>query len=266
MLLDGSGTISFDVISWLGEQSVALARITNMGNVSVVANASGYAANQSKIDWQRETFACSIRRMAFVQKLIQQKLKNSLSTLEHFLPDHRYKDDAIARAERGLEELKAPLQNVQQVRTIEAECASTYFRAWRNLKIQWKENSRYPIPDHWHSYRARTSIHEAKPKNQRATDPINAMLNYGYAVRTTKLQIEAIGMGYDPTLGIMHHGRREKSAYIFDLLEPEHPKVDAAILSFMKDRPFSGADFIIGTDGTCKLSPQLARVVALITA
>jgi CRISP-associated protein Cas1 len=93
------------------------------------------------------------------------------------------------------------------------------------------------------------------------------MLNYAYAVKLAQMQIQAIADGYDPTIGIMHHGRRGKPAFIFDLIEPERPKVDAAVLTFVQSRPFAADDFILRSDGGCRLSPQLARVVAgLISA
>lgn len=62
----------------------------------------------------------------------------------------------------------------------------------------------------------------------------------------------------------MHHLRTDFPAYAYDMIEPERPKVDATILAFAQSRKFSGAEFILGKDGVCRLSPQLARVVAAI--
>lgn len=262
MLLDGSGSLSFDVLSWLAEQSVALARIKSSGDVAIVASGSGFASDQAKIDWQRETFACPKQRMAFAQRLIRDKLTNSLKTLACHLPQHRDTETAIARTERGIVELGQSLDDMQQVRAIEGECASLYFRAWRNLRLQWKTSKRYPVPESWLAYRGRSSVRECKPENRRATDPINAMLNYGYAVMHSKLQIKAIADGYSPLLGIMHRQKRTSASYILDMLEPERPRVDAGILDFVQSSTFTGADFIPRKDGACRLSPQLARVVA----
>src|ERR1700723_2735832 len=41
ILLDGSGTISFDVLSWLAEQKVSFIRIDWKGEIVCVAGASG---------------------------------------------------------------------------------------------------------------------------------------------------------------------------------------------------------------------------------
>ena len=85
------------------------------------------------------------------------------------------------------------------------------------------------------------------------------MLNYAYAVLHSQMQIEAIGEGYDPRLGIMHESCPEARALIFDLVEPRRPIVDAAVLRFASAELFSGADFVIRDDGVCRLAPQLAR-------
>jgi CRISPR-associated protein Cas1 len=92
------------------------------------------------------------------------------------------------------------------------------------------------------------------------------MLNYAYAVRAAQLQIQAVADGFDPYAGIMHHSRPEFPAYVYDLIEPERPKIDAQVLTFAKGRAFSGADFVIRSDGVCRLSPQLARVVATVVS
>jgi hypothetical protein len=59
-------------------------------------------------------------------------------------------------------------------------------------------------------------------------------LNYAYAALESEIRIKAIGEGYDPTIGIMHEGSDGSSKFVFDLMEPERPKVDRAVLDFVK--------------------------------
>jgi CRISP-associated protein Cas1 len=44
-------------------------------------------------------------------------------------------------------------------------------------------------------------------------------------------------------------------------MEPERPKVDRAVLDFVKGHVFDSADFVIRTDGVCRLNPEMARMV-----
>jgi CRISP-associated protein Cas1 len=43
--------------------------------------------------------------------------------------------------------------------------------------------------------------------------------------------------------------------------EPERPKVDRAVLDFVKGQIFDPADFVIRTDGVCRLNPEMARMM-----
>lgn len=264
MLLDGSGSISFDVLNWLGEQGVTLARIQWGGEPAVYASGAGFIGNPEKLRWQYETQANEQLRLEFGRKLICEKLHNSIGTLETQIPDSPYRERAIAKAGEALAQLQSvTLDSMNDIRAIEGESAARYFAAWTGIEMQWTAAGRYPVADDWHSYRSRSStLTGKKARNWKASHPLNAMLNYAYAVRVAQLQVQAVAEGFDPFAGIMHHSRPDFPAYAYDLIEPERPKVDAAILAFTHDRKFSSADFILRKDGVCRLSPQLARMVA----
>lgn len=264
VLLDGSGTLSFDVLSWLGEQGVALARVKWSGETAIVASGSGYASDAAKVAWQRETFANQIKRMDFALEMIIAKVQQSLITLKTHFPETEQRAESVAIIEKCLGNLNVRyVSTVQDILALEGEAAWGYFATWRELKLKWKGLSRRPLPTEWEKFASRSSVHAGKGRtNGRATHPINAMLNYAYAIKATQLHIKAIADGYDPTLGIVHHTQKYFNAFVYDLIEPERPKVDALILGFIKSRTFSPADFTMRSDGTCRLSPQLARMVA----
>jgi len=58
--------------------------------------------------------------------------------------------------------------------------------------------------------------------------------------------------------------REGSSAFVFDMMEPERPKVDRAIVEFVKAHKFHAADFVIRSDGVCRLNPEMARVVVFM--
>lgn len=268
VLLDGSGTLSFDVLSWLGEQRVALARIKWTGEIAVAGGGFGYAGDPKKVEWQRETRADNDKRLAFASDLIRRKLEASIPTLESHFAASPARDTAVAKAKVGIDRLaREAFTALSAVFAIEGECAVAYFNAWRSLALRWTGTVRNPIPADWQSFTSRSSILSGKvPKNRGASHPVNAILNYAYTVRQSQLQIDTMANGYDPTLGIMHNRHQGSNAYILDLIEPERPIVDTAILRFLQERSFNGADFVIRRDGVCRLSPQLARAVATAVA
>jgi len=54
------------------------------------------------------------------------------------------------------------------------------------------------------------------------------ILDYPYAA-SEQVQIEAVAAGYDPMLGIMHHGYQGSPALVFDLMEPCRQTVFASL-------------------------------------
>jgi CRISPR-associated protein Cas1 len=102
-------------------------------------------------------------------------------------------------------------------------------------------------------------------RNRHATHPVNAMLNYAYAVLESQVRIATVSQGLDPTIGYLHTGRLGRVALVYDLMEPLRPQVDRELLSYVHSHTFSPSDFILRDDGVCRLHPQVARRVARLS-
>jgi CRISP-associated protein Cas1 len=85
------------------------------------------------------------------------------------------------------------------------------------------------------------------------------MLNYAYGILESQVRVKTVAEGYHPRLGIMHESREGSPAFVFDIMEPERPKVDRSILEFVKSHKFRAADFVIRVDGVCRLTPAMAK-------
>ena len=158
-----------------------------------------------------------------------------------------------------------PPQTVDDLRLLEAQSAVAYFRAWHATSLLWRASARHPIPDEWRTVGPRyTRVYASGSRN--ASHPVNAILNYAYAVLQSQVQIRLVSEGYDPMLGIMHYDQDGAPAFVFDMMEPERPKVDSAVLAFLKSEALHPADFTIREDGVVRLNPELARTVSGLAA
>ena len=197
-------------------------------------------------------------------RLIRDKIMASQVALRT-LPRSYGREVALFKLDLMLEELKiTPPQSVEELLLVEARAAHTYFTCWQLLPLQWKGTGRKPIPPEWEYVGMRRSL--LGGNNRHATHPVNAMLNYAYAVLESQVRIATVAQGLDPTIGYLHTCRPGRVALVYDLMEPLRPRVDRLVLDFVRSHTFAASDFVLRADGVCRLHPQLANRVAGLSA
>lgn len=227
----------------------------------------GQAADPEKFAWQIKAREDEQEKLAFYLPIMKDKLANTLETLSSYLPDSATRDRALEKIRLYVHRLhNDPPDKLKALLGIEAQSASLYFAAWRELRIKWKASKRYPIPDEWRSFYSRQSLAVLNKggANIFATHPINAMLNYVYTVLLGQMQLKAIADGYDPMLGVIHTRKRSsygppRPGFAIDIMEPMRPVVDRVVLKLIAEETFSGADFDLQSDGVVRVNPELAR-------
>jgi CRISP-associated protein Cas1 len=158
ILLDGSGSISFDVLSWLAEQKVSFIRIDWKGDIVCVVGASGYSANPFRVKWQLESRENLELRNDFCRSIITRKTEATIITLETSIPRADKWERAMKSAYAASSRLEEnPPENTSELQTLEVNCAASYFRSWVGMPIKWRGTSRRPIPDNWRAVGPRSS-------------------------------------------------------------------------------------------------------------
>lgn len=257
IIVDASGSISFDVLSWLGEQEIPLIKINWQGDVINIANAN-YAADPKLVQAQYKSLENESGLRQF-QNLIVQKFKNSVLTLQT-LTDSPDKLAAIEFLKSEIIELsgKSVLPG-DKLLGIEGLAAALYFAAWRGIPIKWKLSRRALIPNDWHKIGGRRSA--IGKSNRNARHPVNAMLNYAYAVLHSQVKLQIISEGLDPTIGVSHSVGKYRDALVLDRMEPLRPLADGLVLGLVLKETLSPGDFTISKEGFCRLNLQLVKKI-----
>jgi len=198
--LDSDGSISLDVIKWLSQQHIPLVLLSWQGEVvSVVGDGAVYdpSLREAQLAARRSAVGLKIST-----GLIQDKIANSRDTLE-ILPSSPVVGAAADKLRGTLEELHdRPPESMDELRFVEARAAYAYFAAWQMLPLRWKGTGRKPIPPEWWHIVARASM--VSGRNRHASHPVNAMLNYAYAVLESQVRIATVSQGLDPQVGYLH--------------------------------------------------------------
>jgi hypothetical protein len=95
------------------------------------------------------------------------------------------------------------------------------------------------------------------PRN--AANPLNAILNYLYALLDVETRIALIGRGLDSGLALFHADEANRQSLAEDVMESVRPHVDAFVLNLTRTRTSSAKDFAETRQGACRLSWSLAQ-------
>jgi CRISP-associated protein Cas1 len=260
VVIDGSGGLSFHVMTWLSEQQIPLVRVDWKGSaVSVIGG--GQFSNPERVATQIEAKRNG-KALQIATALIREKIENAIDTLQAAIPVSPARELAVMKHRRDAKELATrPPKSLSALLGIEGRVAQAYFAAWQSIPLRWKGLGRRAIPDDWHRVGQRQSLNSTRQKgrNRHASHPVNAMLNYVYAILETQVRIQVVAEGLDPTIGYLHTSTPERQALVLDMMEPRRPLVDRKVLEFVQAHIFHPADFTIRSDGVCRLNPQLSR-------
>ncbi len=76
------------------------------------------------------------------------------------------------------------------------------------------------------------------------TDPVNALLSYGYVILTAQVASLLASIGFDPYIGYLHASRYGKPALALDVMEEFRPViVDSVVLSLLNNHQLEPKDF-----------------------
>jgi CRISPR-associated protein Cas1 len=130
--------------------------------------------------------------------------------------------------------------SVEEARGLEGQGASVYFRAYGRL---------VGAPGFEFTHRVR------RPP----TDPVNAMLSFGYALLMSSVSTAVRSVGFDAHVGFLHYDRYGRESLSLDLMEEfRAPVVDALVAALVHKRVVGPGEF--ERDPTsCRLSKRARR-------
>jgi hypothetical protein len=156
-------------------------------------------------------------------------------------------------------------KDIEEAREIEAAAASLYWSGWAanpatTLRFARSDQARLPV--HWPTFETRRSVLSSANGNRRAERPLNAMLNYLFALAGAEATLACWVLGLDPGLAIIHADTARRASLALDLIEPIRPAVEDHLLALIAGRSFRRSDFSERADGTIKIMGPLRHELA----
>lgn len=257
VILGHTGSISLEAIRWCTDTDITILHLDTDGRVLMLANTP--TRTDGRLLRAQAAAPAGPVGLSIAQQLLQAKITGQAAITADFLDS-----TTIAQAMLDISDRLPGATTLRACRELEAQAANIYFSAWSgHARAQFSPTDTTRVPDAWQRFTVRTSPLQSgghSPRN--AADPINALLNYGYALAEAECRLAALAVRLDPALGILHTDQKGRDSFALDLLETLRPVVEQHVLQLIDGRTFRCTEFTETRDGRCRILPPLTHQLA----
>ena len=226
--------LSTQTIFELMEQRIPIFYIDSRGKI--IGHFIDEKQSATRLLRQLEIFRNLDKQLDLSREIIAEKISNQRDLLKRY--EKTVGADKLDKPAKKLKQTadKLPqLKTLDELRGAEGLASKIYFATFTDLLDQtrwkWKERSQHP-----------------------ARDPINALLNYGYAFLEREVRIATALSGMDARIGFFHANDGRKDSLIFDLMELLRQSViDRFILNLLNKKMIQPENFS-STPEECRLT------------
>lgn len=250
VLIGEDGFISLAALRWLSDQKASFVMLDRNG--SVLCTTGPVRSSDARLRRIQARADESDLGFRIAQELIRLKLVGQERVAREKLCDME-----TAKTVASFQSLLSQATTIEDIRICEARAAAAYWRGWHPVEARFPQKDILRVPEHWRIFGSRTSpLSSFSPRV--AINPINAMLNYLYAVLEAETSLALRTMGLDPGMGFLHADYEKRESLSCDLMEAVRPEVDAFLFDWINRSPLNRDWFFEQRDGNCRLMASLA--------
>ncbi|MDH3766006.1 MAG: CRISPR-associated endonuclease Cas1, partial [Nitrosopumilus sp.] len=86
---------------------------------------------------------------------------------------------------------------------------------------------------------------KSNSRNYNASDEINALLNYGYAILESEIRKIINSVGLDYSIGFLHEINQSRTPLVYDIQELFRWLIDLSVIQLLEEKKIIKSDFII---------------------
>ncbi len=261
IIIDGhTGSITFEAMRWLMKHNINVTLLN--WNGQLLANVMPEQPKSGKLRIkQYQKYLDSTDRFEIALKIVQSKVNNSLNLVEEL--SRFYKSIDITKIRKSVEKENLLLlgimknsekqdisKSIKQLMTYEGRIAGVYLE---NLKTIFnKLNPEF----HFTGRKNKTNS-----RNYNASDEINALLNYGYAILESEIRKSVNSVGLDYSIGFLHEINQSRTPLVYDIQELFRWIIDISVIQLLEEREIKKSDFIITENYHTRLGEDVAKLL-----
>lgn len=239
VIVEGDVTLTTPALYALLDNEIEVSFLSFYGNFKGSLS-PGFSKNSLLRVAQHQAHNDAARRLALAKGFVTGKLANMRTLLMRYR-----RKDGQEELDRFIGTIEDALNDVEKANALESllgqegAASAAYFSGFArvlNHKMGFRGRFRRP-----------------------PTDPVNALLSYGYTILTSKLASVVHAVGMDPHVGYLHSSQYGRPALALDLVEEFRAViVDSVVLTAINTRMLQDSDFVEEM-GSFRLSPDARR-------
>jgi len=242
IVIDGhTGNLTLDAIKWSMRHSMPIFVLDYNGTILSSILPREPISSRLKVA-QVVAYEDSAQRLLIARKLIEAKMQRTKGIVEWL--SQRYE------AAKGIDE---QIQKEERLFTDQHILNGLMMVEGRVAEVYWNLIAKI-LPS---AYGFKSRIRGSWEMN--ASDPANALLNYGYSFLETVCRKHLNAAGLDPTIGFLHEINVSKHPLVYDLQEPFRWLVDTTVIESLENREFKQSDFFRTDNYALRLKPEAVK-------
>lgn len=207
IVLQGKGYISTDALSLLSENNRNVILLDIHGKPVTFLNPvrESFVATKYRIG-QYDIFRDESKRKYLARQIIKAKIESQIKFLESC---------NNSELSEGIKKIKNHLDMMENISLAESTSSRIYFSEYSKL-----------IPKRF-EFNPRNA--PLRIRKDQASDVINGLLNYGYAVLAGEISKFVNGIGLDAYYGFLHKPHSSFQSLVYDMIEPFRWLVDYTV-------------------------------------
>jgi CRISPR-associated protein Cas1 len=243
----GQVSVSPFLMGHCGEKDIGLTFYTEYGKF--LARVQGRQSGNVLLRRKQYRWADDDEKtLAMVRITIAAKVANSRAILMRENRNHGENEVLKQAAEHFATSIRRVkhAKNIDEARGMEGDAASVYFGVFNEL------------------IRTNGFIFNGRVRRP-PTDPVNALLSFGYSLVTQECASALQGVGLDPYVGFLHRDRPGRVSLALDMLEEFRSAwVDRFMLTLINRKQINIKDFVTEASGAVRLTEEARKT--LLTA
>ena len=253
IIIDGhTGHITFEAIRRLMKHDITVTVLNWNGNLLGATLPQTPKSGWLKV-MQYRKYIDSNARYEIAAKIVNQKITNSYNLLKELARHYSVLnvqsiEKTFANEEVNYIQNQSGKSNNNLLMMYEGRIATFYGDCLAKVF-----NKLYP------AFHFKSRKNKSYSWNMNASDEVNALLNYGYAILESEVRKDINAVGLDPAIGFLHELDESKEPLVYDLQELFRCFVVLSVVQLLEEKKLKKSGFIVTENYHIRLKEQTAK-------